>query len=61
MWIMEGEKQLAVSNFVGLSVQELTAVPFALYAPSVEGAPGPEGPEDLRVIKGDPGTTGTKG
>ena len=44
MLIME-QKNVSCDNFVGLSVQELTAVPFALYAPSVEGAPGPEGPE----------------
>ena len=44
---------VSCDNFVGLSVQELTAVPFALYAPSVEGAPGPEGPPGPKGDKGD--------
>ena len=43
---------VSCDNFVRLSIQELTAVPFALYAPSAKGSPGPEGPEgDLKVIK----------
>ena len=54
-------KTVSCDNFVGLSVQELTAVPFALYAPSVEGAPGPEGPEGPKGDKGDQGTQGPKG
>ena len=52
---------VSCDNFVGLSVQELTAVPFALYAPSVEGAPGPEGPEGPKGDKGDQGQQGPKG
>ena len=54
-------KTVSCDNFVGLSVQELTAVPFALYAPSVEGAPGPEGPEGPKGDKGDQGPQGPKG
>ena len=54
-------KTVNCDNFVGLSVQELTAVPFALYAPSVEGAPGPEGPEGPKGDKGDQGPQGPKG
>ena len=54
-------KTVSCDNFVGLSVQELTAVPFALYAPSVEGAPGPEGPEGPKGDKGDQGAQGPKG
>ena len=52
---------VSCDNFVGLSVQELTAVPFALYAPSVEGAPGPEGPQGPKGDKGDLGAQGPKG
>ena len=52
---------VSCDNFVGLSVQELTAVPFALYAPSVEGAPGPEGPPGPKGDKGDQGAQGPKG
>ena len=52
---------VSCDNFVGLSVQELTAVPFALYAPSVEGAPGPEGPQGPKGDKGDQGPQGPKG
>ena len=52
---------VSCDNFVGLSVQELTAVPFALYAPSVEGAPGPEGPQGPKGDKGDQGAQGPKG
>ena len=40
-------KTVSCDNFVGLSVQELTAVPFALYAPSVEGATGADGPQGI--------------
>ena len=54
-------KTVSCDNFVGLSVQELTAVPFALYAPSVEGAPGPEGPPGPKGDKGDQGAQGPKG
>jgi hypothetical protein len=54
-------KTVSCDNFVGLSVQELTAVPFALYAPSVEGAPGPEGPQGPKGDKGDQGVQGPKG
>ena len=54
-------KTVSCDNFVGLSVQELTAVPFALYAPSVEGAPGPEGPEGPKGDKGDTGDQGPQG
>ena len=52
---------VSCDNFVGLSLQELTAVPFALYAPSVEGAPGPEGPQGPKGDKGDQGPQGPKG
>ena len=52
---------VSCDNFVGLSLQELTAVPFALYAPSVEGAPGPEGPQGPKGDKGDLGAQGPKG
>ena len=52
---------VSCDNFVRLSIQELTAVPFALYAPSVEGSPGPEGPEGPKGDTGDQGPQGTQG
>ena len=52
---------VSCDNFVRLSIQELTAVPFALYAPSVEGSPGPEGPEGPKGDTGDQGPQGIQG
>ena len=52
---------VSCDNFVRLSIQELTAVPFALYAPSAEGSPGPEGPEGPKGDKGDIGDQGPQG
>ncbi len=58
-------------NFVELSLQELTAVPYAMYAPGLIGPTGPEGPQgpagaDSSVPgpqgpKGDIGPTGPEG
>ena len=52
---------VSCDNFVRLSIQELTAVPFALYAPSAEGSPGPQGPEGPKGDKGDAGDQGPQG
>ena len=65
------ESQTNCENFVELSLQELTAVPYAMYAPGLIGPTGPEGPQgpagaDSSVPgpqgpKGDIGPTGTEG
>ena len=71
------ESQTYCENFVELSLQELTAVPYAMYAPGLIGPTGPEGPQGpagadssvpgprgLQGHKGDqgePGITGAQG
>ena len=65
------ESQINCDNFVELSLQELTAVPYAMYAPGLIGPIGPEGPQgpagaDSSVPgpqgpKGDIGPTGPEG
>ena len=65
------ESQSNCENFVELSLQELTAVPYAMYAPGLIGPTGPEGPQgpagaDSSVPgpqgpKGDIGQTGPEG
>ena len=65
------EPQTYCENFVELSLQELTAVPYAMYAPGLIGPTGPEGPQgpagaDSSVPgpqgpKGDIGPTGPEG
>ena len=65
------EFQSNCENFVELSLQELTAVPYAMYAPGLIGPIGPEGPQgpagaDSSVPgpqgpKGDIGPTGPEG
>jgi len=65
------ESQTNCENFVELSLQELTAVPYAMYAPGLIGPTGPEGPQgpagaDSSVPgpqgpKGDIGPTGPEG
>ena len=65
------EPQTYCENFVELSLQELTAVPYAMYAPGLIGPTGPEGPQgpagaDSSVPgpqgpKGDIGLTGPEG
>ena len=65
------ESQTYCENFVELSLQELTAVPYAMYAPGLIGPTGPEGPQgpagaDSSVPgpqgpKGDIGQTGPEG
>ena len=52
------ESQSNCENFVELSLQELTAVPYAMYAPGLIGPTGPEGPKGP---KGDIGQTGPEG
>ena len=39
------ESQTYCENFVELSLQELTAVPYAMYAPGLIGPTGPAGPQ----------------
>ena len=65
------EFQSNCENFVELSLQELTTVPYAMYAPGLIGPTGPEGPQgpagaDSSVPgpqgpKGDIGPTGPEG
>jgi hypothetical protein len=65
------EFQTNCENFVELSLQELTAVPYAMYAPGLIGPTGPEGPQgpagaDSSVPgpqgpRGDIGPTGPEG
>ena len=65
------ESQTNCENFVELSLQELTAVPYAMYAPGLIGPKGPEGRQgpagaDSSVAvpqgpKGDIGPTGLVG
>ena len=65
------ESQTNCENFVELSLQELTAVPYAMYAPGLIGPTGSEGPQgpagaDSSVPgpqgpKGDIGPTGPEG
>jgi hypothetical protein len=54
------ENFLTCGNFVNLSVQELTSVPFALYSPA-SNVPGPEGPVGPQGPKGDTGEAGPQG
>ena len=49
-------------NFVELSLQELTAVPFAMYAPGLIGPAGPTGPQGPAGADSSvPGPQGAKG
>ena len=69
--------QSICENFVELSLQELTAVPYAMYAPGLIGpigpegpqgpagadssVPGPQGPQGQEGDQGEPGITGAQG
>ena len=71
------EPQTYCENFVKLSLQELTAVPYAMYAPGLIGptgpegpqgpagadssVPGPQGPQGQKGDQGEPGITGEQG
>jgi hypothetical protein len=68
------ESQTNCENFVELSLQELTAVPYAMYAPGLIGPTGPEGPQGpagadssvpgprgIQGQKGDQGESGPEG
>ena len=54
--------QTNCENFVELSLQELTAVPYAMYAPGLIGPTGPEGPQGPAGADSSvPGPQGPKG
>ncbi len=56
------EFQSNCENFVELSLQELTAVPYAMYAPGLIGPIGPEGPQGPAGADSSvPGPQGPKG
>ena len=56
------ESQTYCENFVELSLQELTAVPYAMYAPGLIGPTGPEGPQGPAGADSSvPGPQGPKG
>ena len=56
------ESQTYCENFVELSLQELTAVPYAMYAPGLIGPTGPEGPQGpAGAASSVPGPQGPKG
>ncbi len=71
------EFQSNCENFVELSLQELTTVPYAMYAPGLIGptgpegpqgpagadssVPGPQGPQGQKGDQGEPGITGAQG